>query len=86
MDLTPANLAAAGYVPLPPDTASKVPQMRALSTNACPNSSPTWLSDPPGACPEYGLTSWGYCCPCWEAGLVPAVWAARVDASIGGTR
>jgi hypothetical protein len=81
MNLTPLSATQFGYAPDLTQPGDKVPQLRALSTNACPNSSPTWLTDPVGAC-HPGLTTWGYCGVCWEAGLVPAVWAARVDAHI----
>jgi hypothetical protein len=86
MQLSPEHVITAGYTPVEPDLRSRTPQMRALSTNACPNMSATWLTDPPGHCPPHGLTSWGYCGPCWEANAVPAVWAARVLAALGDPR
>lgn len=81
MNLTPLHAAQAGYTPQPDTNTDRIPQMRALSTNACPNSSPMWLTAPPGTCAP-GLTTWGYCGQCWEAGLVPGAWADRVTATI----
>jgi hypothetical protein len=78
MDLTPLNAALHGYTPQPDMTDDRIPQMRALSTNACPNSDPMWLTMEPGTCAP-GLTTWGYCMSCWDAGLVPASWAQRVN-------
>jgi len=77
MDLTPLNAALNGYAPHPDMTDDRIPQMRLLSTNACPNSSPMWLTMDAATCPP-GPTTWGYCFICWEVGLVPDVWAQRV--------
>jgi hypothetical protein len=85
MDLTPMAAARMGYTPQMEASEDRIPQMRALSTNGCPNSSTTWLTDGPGACPP-GLTTWGYCGTCWENGLVPGAWAERVEQAIGAAR
>jgi hypothetical protein len=81
MDLTPLNAALHGYTPQPDMTDDRIPQMRALSTNACPNSHPLWLTMGPDTCPP-GLTTWGYCEQCYTAGLVPAAWVERVEQCI----
>jgi hypothetical protein len=85
MNLVPLAVTQFGYTPQAQVADDRIPQMRALSTNGCPNSSTTWLTDPPGACPP-GLTTWGYCGSCWEAGLVPGAWAQRVEQAIGARR
>lgn len=81
MDLTPAVLVKHGYVPSP-GRGDKVPQLRAMSTNDCPNIDPRYLTLPPPACMPDGLTTWGYCGGCWTGGYVPARWTARVEAEI----
>jgi hypothetical protein len=81
MELSPASAAQFGYSPQLERSDDCIPQMRPLSTNGCPNSSTTWLTDPPGACPP-GLTSWGYCGQCFEDGLVPEAWRLRVEEKI----
>jgi hypothetical protein len=81
MNLNPLHAAQAGYAPQPDMTTDRIPQMRVLSTNACPNSHPMWLTMEPGTCAP-GLTTWGYCGQCWEAGRVPGAWAQRVNDAI----
>ena len=78
MDLTPENLARFGYVP-EPNGVDKRPQLRALSTNHCPNAHPLYLSMAPPACSPTGLTTWGYCNQCWSNNHVLATWVARVQ-------
>jgi hypothetical protein len=85
MNLTPKDVTPFGYTPQSEARPDRIPQMRPLSTNDCPNSAVTWLTDSPGACPP-GLTTWGYCGTCWENGLVPAAWAERVEQTIGAAR
>lgn len=82
MDLTVANVTKYGYIPPPPSGRSKVPQLRFLSSNDCPNSTPMWLTTPPPACSPDGMTTWGYCGVCWGEGYVPQVWVDRVTQEV----
>lgn len=84
MNLAPLTAAQMGYAPQTELNPDRIPQMRAMSTNGCPNSSVTWLTDPPGKCAP-GLTSWGYCGQCWADGQVPGAWAQRVEDKIAET-
>lgn len=59
----------------------KRPQMRAVSSNACPNSRPRRL-DEYESCDMDAMTAWGYCNDCWRNGRVPSPWAVAVDQAI----
>lgn len=57
------------------------PQLRAISSNTCPNAKRRAMSDL-STCDLDAMTVWGYCNECWAEGRVPAAWAARVDRAI----
>lgn len=59
----------------------RAPQLRAISTNICPNAKRRALTDP-SSCDPSALTTWGYCTECHESDRVPAGWAAQVDREI----
>lgn len=81
MHVTTAALLRHGYTPSP-NGLDKTPQLRALSSNVCPNADPRYLLMLLPACCPYGPTAWGYCGACWESGSVPPVWGARVQRSL----
>jgi len=62
-------------------THNQLPQMRALSTNVCPNAQPRSIADL-SMCDEWALTAWGYCLECYRQDRVPAQWLRGVDAEI----
>jgi hypothetical protein len=62
-------------------TNDRTPQMRAISTNICPNAQPRSMTDV-SACDLTAMTVWGYCTECWAESRVPGNWAAKVDARI----
>jgi hypothetical protein len=62
-------------------TNDRTPQMRAISSNTCPNAKPRGMDDF-SACDLDAMTVWGYCTECWEHERVPAIWAAKVDVFI----
>jgi hypothetical protein len=60
-------------------THDKLPQMRALSTNLCPNSRPRAITDP-SMCDQWALTTWGWCSECYQEDRVPAAWLRAIEA------
>ena len=62
-------------------TNDRTPQMRAISSNTCPNAKPRGMTDV-STCDLNAMTTWGYCTSCWESGRVSATWAAAVDRHI----
>lgn len=58
----------------------RVPELRMLSENECPNSGPDSIFG--DDCAEGALTMWGYCGTCWtwEESRVPKEWRDRVSA------
>lgn len=66
-------------------TNSRTPQLRAISSNTCPNAEPRSLSDV-ATCDLAAMTTWGYCRECWDRGAVPARWADQVDGAIARLR
>jgi hypothetical protein len=62
-------------------TNNRTPQMRAISSNICPNAKPRAL-DEFSSCDPLAMTAWGYCTECWANVRVPAKWADQVDAQI----
>lgn len=63
-------------------TTDQLPQLRALSTNVCPNAKPRAITDL-SSCDEWSLTTWGYCGECWTAERVPIQWDYLVRRAIG---
>lgn len=59
-------------------TNDRTPQMRAISSNTCPNAKPRGMTDV-SSCDLTAMTTWGWCNECWTEGRVPAQWAAKVD-------
>lgn len=55
----------------------RVPQLRMLSTNDCPNSGPRTFDGTD--CVPGWLTTWGYCSRCWADPdlYVPLIWQER---------
>jgi hypothetical protein len=62
-------------------TNDRRPQLRAISSNLCPNARRRAITEF-SSCDLTAMTTWGYCTECWEQGRVPALWAASVDKEI----
>ena len=59
----------------------RMPQMRPLSTNVCPNARPRAITEY-SCCDLYAMTTYGYCSECWNEGRVPAQWDHLVSSAI----
>jgi hypothetical protein len=62
-------------------TKERAPQLRAISSNTCPNARRRSMAEL-SMCDLDAMTVWGYCSECWQQGRVPDAWARKVDRAI----